>query len=293
MSTLELAERALRLVRCKDAQLTAFLGEALGRCLAAQGRTQEADACCSRVVGRCRPLQAKGAVTLRAALAFAAGSSATAAPAAAAAKDPKAAGAGGGAAKAAGGGSGGGGLVGASAAAKAFDPSAPPPVFDELRAKAAAKQAHFLVLGILEELRQRGEAAAAQEAARVSALAHGDASQASTIEASNKAGDEARAKLVAAALAVLEEDAAQAEAGRAQAGAVAAHALLSLAHRRGGGGVGALEAASELPRIVAQVRPSLRAAIARTDTHACEHAFGFLCISLDSEKKRVGDEKVR
>ena len=281
-------------MRCKDAQLTAFLGEALGRCLAAQGRTQEADACCSRVVGRCRPLQAKGAVTLRAALAFAAGSSTTAAaPAAAAAKDPKAAGAGGGAAKAAGGGGGGGGLVGASAAAKAFDPSAPPPVFDELRAKAAAKQAHFLVLGILEELRQRGEAAAAQEVARVSTLAHGDAAMASTIEASIKAGDEARAKLVAAALAALEEDAAQAEAGRAQAGAVAAHALLSLAHRRGGGGVGALEAASELPRIVAQVRPSLRAAIARTDTHACEHAFGFLCISLDSEKKRVGDEKVR
>jgi hypothetical protein len=162
-------------------------------------------------------------------------------------------------------------LVGASAAAKAFDPSAPPPVFDELRAKAAAKQAHFLVLGILEEQRQRWEAAAAQEVARVSTLAYGDAAMASTIEASIKAGDEARAKLVAEALAALEEDAAQAEAGRTQAVAVAAHALLCLAHRQGGGGVGALEAASELPRIVAQVRPPLASSPpsrAQTRTHA-------------------------
>jgi hypothetical protein len=176
-------------------------------------------------------------------------------------------------------------LVGASAAAKAFDPSAPPPVFDELRAKAAAKQAHFLVLGILEELRQRGEAAAAQEAARVSALAHGDASQASTIEASIKAGDEARAKLVAAALAALEEDAAQAEAGRAQAGAVAAHALLSLAHRRGGGGVGALEAASELPRIVAQVRPLAASPPSRAQTRTHASTLLVFCVFRWTQKK--------
>ena len=178
-------------------------------------------------------------------------------------------------------------MVGASAAAKAFDPSAPPPVFDELRAKAAAKQAHFLVLGILEELRQRGEAAAAQEAARVSALAHGDASQASTIEASIKAGDEARAKLVAAALAALEEDAAQAEAGRAQAGAVAAHALLSLAHRRAAAAWAPSKPPQSCPGSSHRSAPSLRA-LHRAHRHARMRARFWFFVYFVGLRKKTG-----
>ena len=222
----ELSERALLLVDSGDTALYAAIAEALARIYCAKDQHTEAEALCRRAMVRCRPMQAKPLVQLRAEMIANNLATAGALPASGAS-------AGGGKGK--GGGKGGKGEPEASSAdgpiTFTFDPSAEAPLFDEVAARNEAKAAHFEVFMILQQIASMPPAADGAPAPGQTELKN--------------------------AIDIMAGDQAAASAAYREAALVAAHKVHTFALQKGGGSVGTLEAAIELKKIIVEARSCL------------------------------------